>query len=64
MNEDGAIRGDNDKENQKYPYRKLCQSYLTNKTSIRTGLPLNLGHRSTREKVYRLSKSFWNITLP
>jgi len=64
MNEDAAMRSDDDMECLKYPYRNLRQSYLTNKTSIGTGLPLNPEHRSTREKVYLLSKSFWNITLP
>jgi hypothetical protein len=61
MNEDAAMRGANDKENQKYLYRNLSQCYLTSKISTRTGLALNPGHRDEREKVYLLSKSFWNI---
>jgi hypothetical protein len=28
MNEDATMRGDNDKEYQKYLYRNLCQCYL------------------------------------
>jgi len=64
MNERATMRGDNDKENQKYSYRNLSQCYLSSKISTRTGLALNPGHRDKREKVYLLSKSFWNISSP
>ena len=62
MNEDEAMMGDNDKENQKYSYiGNQYHCYLTNKISTRTGLSLKLGHRSKMENVYRLSNSLWNI---
>jgi hypothetical protein len=64
MSETAAIRGDNDKENQQYSYRNLSKCYLSSKVSTRTDWALNPGHRDKREKVYLLSKSFWNITSP
>ena len=50
MNERATMRGDNDKENQKYSHRNLSQCYLSSKIFTKTGLPSNPRHRSKRRR--------------
>jgi len=56
MNEDGAMRDKNDKENQKYSYiGNHFQCYLPIKMSNRTSLSLIPGLRGERQEAYRFS---------